>query len=363
MIEWVGWDSDKCAGALGQRLELGEDFSPHSPDHLSSLGKMTVAELSEALAPVAESEKGELREATLFISLADRRRRPSDEPASVTFYFRFDAEGRLVGEVGILDPWMQVEAEAETAIGPLIRSYGVKILRTDYSEYQSSGNYMEFRFQYPNSWTIEKALALAELIGLIVGPDQIDPSSPAGAFSLLASGHHEGLIGQAESSFLEAKEKGYGFQNENQKHEYAMDLAALANTERGALLILGIKTAKNAAGQDVITGAPGCSVGSLSVETYTQVARQRIVPPITGVEFHLLEFSGRHFMAILIPSQPEYLKPFLVKGGITLEGRTNGASFTIPTRIGDSRWNMSAEAVHSLLVAARAALAKSEQLG
>lgn len=139
-----------------------------------------------------------------------------------------------------------------------------------------------------------------------------------------------------------------------------MDMAALANTEKGALLIIGMKTSKNKAGQDVITSAAGCSVGSLSIESYNQIARQRVVPPVTGMELHLLEHLGRHLMAILIPPQPEYLKPFLVKGGVTLEGRTNGASFTIPTRIGDARWNMSAEAVHSLLVAARVALAKSE---
>lgn len=135
-----------------------------------------------------------------------------------------------------------------------------------------------------------------------------------------------------------------------------MDLAALANTEQGGLLIIGMRTVRNEAKQDIIAGIPACIRGSLIPDQYAQIAKQRIVPSIEGIVFHLADYHAKHLLAIHVPPQPDYLRPFIVRGGVTAGGNTSGASFTIPHRIGDTRWNMTPEAIHSLLVAARIAL-------
>ncbi|MEU4439005.1 AlbA family DNA-binding domain-containing protein [Micromonospora chalcea] len=360
MIESVFWDAGVFTPIISRELGLDEDFISDNDFHLSRFNEITFERLSVALKKAAEREPRFLGDFGLYVNIEDSRRRSIDDASSITIFSRLDSDGVLTFEVGIREPCLVAESEAKEAVMPLLRSSNVELFEVEYEVYSADGDYMAFELGIPPSWTMGKALNLVDLIGLIVGPDQATPNSPAGAFALLISGHPEALMGQPESVFLEIKEKGYGFQNENQKHEYAMDLAALANTERGALLVIGMKTVRNGAGQDVVSGAPGCAVGSLSVDAYGQIARQRVVPPVEGLEIHLFEYMGRHMMALMIPAQPGYLKPFLVKGGVTVEGRTSGASFTIPTRIGDARWNMSAEAVHSLLVAARVALSKSE---
>src|SRR5262249_47273790 len=113
---------------------------------------------------------------------------------------------------------------------------------------------------------------------------------------------------------------------------------------------------------DVIRGVPGCSPGTINVEQYAETVRSRIVPNIDGLDMRIVDWGGRHLLAMYIPPQPHYVQPFIVKGGVVKADKVSGAAFTIPRRIGSSRWNLSAEAVHSLLVAARLALAQSPDI-
>ncbi|MEV4721717.1 hypothetical protein AB0J94_31395 [Micromonospora noduli] len=359
MVESVFWDSPACDLVLRDRMQLEDGVVPEDKSSILRLEDLTMSDLDAALKQAAD-EGASLKNAAIYLVLEERDRRSVDDPSRLTTILEYDTDANLTLEVGVRDPWTAAEPQAENVVSPFLRSNGVALRSTKFDSYSADGDYMAFTLRLPSLWTIRRALSLAKLIGLMIGPEKATPDSAVGAFALLISGRPEGLLGQLESSFLEVKERGYGFQNENQKHEYAMDLAALANSEKGALLVVGLKTVKNNAGQDVIADIRGCTIGSLSVDAYGQIARQRVVPPVEGLELHLIEHLERHILAIMVPAQPNYLKPFLVKGGITLGGRTSGASFTIPTRVGDARWNMSAEAVHSLLVAARAALARGE---
>jgi len=141
-----------------------------------------------------------------------------------------------------------------------------------------------------------------------------------------------------------------------------LDIAALANSPTGGVIAIGFTTVRDSAGRDVIRSVPGCGAGSINVEQYVEVVRSKIVPSIEGLDMRLVEWNGRHLLAIHIPSQPHYVQPFIVRGGVVKSDKVSGAAFTIPRRIGSSRWNLSAEAVHSLLVAARLALANSRDV-
>jgi predicted HTH transcriptional regulator len=62
--------------------------------------------------------------------------------------------------------------------------------------------------------------------------------------ALIESGHFQELIGVIEDQRLECKAAPYLLQEEHQKQELAKDVCALANAERGIILI-GVKTARN----------------------------------------------------------------------------------------------------------------------
>ncbi|MGW5579359.1 AlbA family DNA-binding domain-containing protein [Micromonospora chokoriensis] len=271
-------------------------------------------------------------------------------------YFNLEDNGNLSLEVYAYYPLARTYGEVESIVGGLLRARGVRLLEASFTENPHEGDTLCIRLTVPSQWRVRQALDLGGIVRRALRFSQMDPRSPTGAYLLLMSSLPEGLLGQPESIWLEAKQRGYAFQNEMQKHEYALDIAALANTRLGGLLVIGMRTERDEAGRDVIVEVAGCEAGALTVDTYNQVAKSRVVPDIEGLEMHLTEWNSRYILAIRIPPQPDYLKPFIVRGGTVTGERVAGSSFTIPRRVGDGRWNMSAEAVHSLLVAARAAL-------
>ncbi|MEU4472608.1 hypothetical protein [Micromonospora sp. NPDC023888] len=262
----------------------------------------------------------------------------------------------------IFDPQYQYPASTDrakslTAIEPLLKSHGGKLLEIAYhGGVGDEPPWLDFRATFPNDNRVGQLIALSRIFENLIANDAITPSSPAGAFALVVSGMPDALLGQPESQWLEVKQKGYGLENDRQKHELALDLAAFANSETGGLLVVGLSTRKDSGGQDTISACHGCTPGSLNVDSYTEVVKHRVVPAIEGLDIRVVAHKDRHLLAALVPPQPQQFQPFLVRGGLISGDRVSGAAFTIPRRMGSEKWNMSAEAVHSQLVAARIAL-------
>ncbi|MEV2241268.1 RNA-binding domain-containing protein [Micromonospora sp. NPDC049891] len=255
------------------------------------------------------------------------------------------------------------EPGAMESIGPLLRANKGVLRKIDCHEDRGEGPYVCLKVSFPLDRTVGQIVALSFLFDSLIANEEGAPTSPAGVLALMASKIPEALLGQPESQWLEVKQKGYGFENDRQKHEFALDLAAFANCDSGGIIVVGLSTSRDASGQDIITAANGCSPGSLNVDSYAEVAKHRVVPPIEGLDIRVISSNDRSFLMALVPPQPQQFRPFLVRGGVISGDRVSGAAFTIPQRVGSEKWNVSAEAVHSQLVAARIALSRADTTG
>ncbi|WP_439427068.1 AlbA family DNA-binding domain-containing protein [Micromonospora sp. LA-10] len=274
--------------------------------------------------------------------------------------FSYWEEWGLVLDSDYGHPAREDESGAVAAIGPLLQANEGELLEINWNVNGFDGPYIDLKARFPRDRTIGQIVALSFIFDSLIAYGSVTPGSPDGAFALVTAGMPDALLGQPESQWLEVKQKGYGLQNDRQKHELALDLAAFANCDDGGLIVIGLATSKDPGGQDTISAANGCAPGSLNVDSYAEVVKNRVVPAIEGLNIRVVAHKGRHFLAALVPPQPQQFKPFLVRGGLVSADRVSGAAFTIPQRVGSEKWNMSAEAVHSQLVAARLALRKTD---
>lgn len=366
----IKWDEE----SLCLITPSGERYSPiHQANReftapLAAFEDICIEDLAHALRSSAKSLSGDLSERvnlnlwfpTNSPSIADREAAWYDQQGMGPFsesldVFSLDNNNNILMDFEVRFPLVKSLEGLNSLLGPILTGIGVQLIDAKYRD-TLDGPSTQLWFTIDPSWRIARANEFSNLVRTCLRHSTMDPRSVHGAYLLVISGFPEGLIGQPESEWLEVKRKGYALREESQKHELAMDLAAFANSDQGGLIIIGAGSTKDAAGRDTISSVVGCSPGSLPTDEYLMVANSRITPPIEGLQIQLVNRQEHHLAIIRIPKQFEYLKPFLVKGALTSTGRVTGAAFTIPRRAGTSRSNMSAEAVHSLLVAARALL-------
>jgi hypothetical protein len=324
--------------------------APGSPEYAAGwpeLSHLLLADVLEVFQEVHDGVNEDYRDSiSLGVSV------PEDEDWMV--FLRLQDRRSIVTEISMDSPLTTDEEEIRATLSPLLTEYDWRLL--EIAAYRNS-DAVVIGFDVPPMTSIGQVMVVGNVIQRIMTKEVMQPTSPFGVHSLILTGTVKGLLGQPESQWLEAKQKGYGLDNDRQKHELAMDVAALANTDRGGVIVIGFATKRDDASRDVITSAGGCSLGSLDSGRYAEILQTRVVPPLEGIDIQVVEAERRHFMSIFISPQPDYMKPILVKGGVMEGDRWTGGAFSIPNRVGSSKWALSAEAVHSLLVAARVALA------
>jgi hypothetical protein len=173
--------------------------------------------------------------------------------------------------------------------------------------------------------------------------------------ALLRSGQGAALVGLSESQILECK-RAVNVRGEHDELEFAKDIAALANSETGGLLIIGMAT-KREQGRDRIVAVRPPSEMITSRRLRGMVDR-RVYPPIDGLIVESVSSGSLEdppLLFCLVPPQPEELKPFLVHGAIAGR-RVEGAFIGIPRRRGEDTIQTTPASIHSFLVAGRALL-------
>jgi hypothetical protein len=142
---------------------------------------------------------------------------------------------------------------------------------------------------------------------------------------------------------------------EGHKWELAKDVAAFANADSDALILLGIATRQTPNG-DFLDSTRAFRISEMDVLATRAVLRERITPMIPNLDIGVVETrSGYGYGWIFIPQQSQELYPFIVSGvqaGATWLGR----HLSIPMRIGEDTAYLDAAAVHSMLAAGRVAL-------
>ena len=193
----------------------------------------------------------------------------------------------------------------------------------------------------------------------------LDAASGSGALTaaaardLVASGRTSALLGEPESSWIDAKSIPHSSDSEAAAFELAKDVAAFANTGRDAIIVYGVTTAGAPGGGDVLDALRPFKLSSLDLPALRNTLADRLTPLLTDLELDAVEARGGYgFGWIYIPAQPTYIRPVLVRGALAGE-KVIGTHVSVPFRVGEDTRHWDASTVHSLIQAGRAALERA----
>lgn len=179
--------------------------------------------------------------------------------------------------------------------------------------------------------------------------------------SLVNAKRATALVGQPERDWLECKSQPYA-DTEEGRFELVKDVSAFANSARGGLIILGLRT-RSIAGRDIVASVRPIAADSRLPDRYRKLVEHRVFPRPVGIRIETVSYgSSSELMTISIPPQPAALQPFLVKGSLRA-GKTVGSQIAIFARRGDATIVTGAEELHSLLMAGRVALGYDRAAG
>ena len=178
---------------------------------------------------------------------------------------------------------------------------------------------------------------------------------------LIRGGRPHVLIGQPEGHWLDVKSQHYDLTTEHGKISLAQAVTRFCNSEDGGLVVVGMQT-KRVPGGEVIRRLSPVPTDSGMVRRYQSVIEQVVYPPPDFLSIESIAVDGGMLVLIDIPPQPEELKPFLVHGAV-VDGRVEGAFFSIVRRRGEGSIPITAPMVHSTLAAGRALLRRGELPG
>lgn len=181
--------------------------------------------------------------------------------------------------------------------------------------------------------------------------------TPYLALRMIQLGQATALLGHEESEWLECKSSAYEFKKIHEslwKHELAEDVAQFANSESGGLLLIGFHT-KRKAGIDTIEKITPIPASETRLQAYRDILRQRIHPPVSRLLIESFPWNSGQIVSIYVPPQKYENQPYLVSGSV-IQGRYMRSGVTIVRRQGDASIPITAEEIHSTLVAGRAFL-------
>jgi hypothetical protein len=167
------------------------------------------------------------------------------------------------------------------------------------------------------------------------------------------------LLGQVESEVLDAKRDPYPLATAIGCHKFATDVAAFANSPNGGVIVIGAATRPNPAGQDTIVAVDGIhSSRRPNIQQMIDVLKARVTPAIRGLRIWEIDAPKNPILIVNIPRQDVAVQPFLVRGVQFHTKKTTSIGVTITCRQGAGNSHMSAEEIHSLISAGRAALGR-----
>lgn len=275
----------------------------------------------------------------------------SDRHVGLTFLGgRLSAEaGHLVGE-GI--PALNGEA----LLAPLLDRHNA----------EHAGSYPDDQggrdFEIHSLRLLDDGRTLRELFALAVEAQAlVDAAQAEGeltaltARDLIKAGRVSVLLGQPETSWIDAKVQPHDISGEKAKWELAKDVAAFANTGRDAIIVFGVEAAMGPSGE-VLDRARAFELSGFDVEAARAVLRQRLTPILPDIDLQVVEDRGGHgYGWVFIPAQPTDVRPVMVSG-VFVDGHTQGSHVSVPIRVGEDTAHWDASRIHSLIQAGRVAL-------
>ena len=173
----------------------------------------------------------------------------------------------------------------------------------------------------------------------------------------IQTGNADSLIGRTESEWLEVKSHAYELQKKDEarwKTELAQDVSQFANSTDGGLLLIGFWTEK-VNGIDTITKITAALPDSKRSQRYSDILKDRIHPPISGLQVGSVRWNNADIIYVYIPAQQEENKPYIVTGAIIEK-----CDISIVRRYGAECVPVTAQEIHAALVIGRAAIRKQQ---
>jgi hypothetical protein len=173
----------------------------------------------------------------------------------------------------------------------------------------------------------------------------------------IRTGNADSLIGQTESEWLEVKSHAYELQRKDEawwKTEFAQDVSQFANSTDGGLLLIGFWTRK-VNGIDKITKITPVVHDPKRLQRYGDILKDRIHPPISGLQVGSVRWNNADIIYIYIPAQQDENKPYIVTGTII-----DKCDISIVRRQGAECAPVTAQEIHAALVIGRAAIRKQQ---
>lgn len=190
-----------------------------------------------------------------------------------------------------------------------------------------------------------------EVRRMIELPQSISHHDLGWLVNMLRSGRLDAIVGCAESNFLDFKLLT-DVESNSGRIKIAREVAAFANGDRSAVLVIGYKTDKVDGVDTAVKLTPVVSRGH-EPDRYRQTIDDRVVPHVRGLEVNRVDAGdGTSVVWILIPAQPDQFKPFLVRGAI-VDSKIRGEFFSIDVRRGDGTTSVDAREAHAWISAGR----------
>jgi hypothetical protein len=339
---------------VGRAGAFGWDPAGEAVGSLEVVGRASLTQLREALRRAGR---------TGFAVSTDRAEHFDPEYASQhDTVFEFES-GKLITKV---EGWLGAFSDDDTgALERLMNNY-LSARRSTikfFEIYTYSGDtFVSLTYDTPYyNRAVREVAALAFDAKALLSAAVTGNVTPSSALALILGGHAEALVGMYENSWLEAKRAPYHLGDQVSELELALDVASLANSDSGGLLVVGLTTKRDRDGDRIAKVTP-TQLGLINRRVHRQLLDRLIYPAVSALELHVVthgsEDSG--LLVIEVPSQPEQLKPFLVTGMFSA-GKVRGAYFTVATRRGDARMGASAAEIHGLLAAGRLATRLKER--
>lgn len=169
----------------------------------------------------------------------------------------------------------------------------------------------------------------------------------------------EALIGVEEGPWLDVKRQGYDLTGHAGRIALAQAVARFANAEDGGIVVVGMEARKVPGGEEIRALRP-VPTDARARRRYQDALEQHLFPAPDSLVIERVDVPGGMLVIVHLPPQREELKPFLVHGALVGPGKAEGAFISIVRRRGDSSIPVTAAAVHSMLAAGRALLARGQ---
>lgn len=174
--------------------------------------------------------------------------------------------------------------------------------------------------------------------------------TPSTTLDLLRAGRGGRASRRARVRLAGGEGLPYDLDDPNARYELGKDVAAMANSRAGGIIVLGMSAGKKRRRSEVDTigGYNELDLRRVSRQRYRHLVADWVYPTLTGFEVELIERSAkdRGIAVLVIPPQAETKRPFLVQGAIVGDS-VLGRHVLLPWRREDEIDAMDAVALHA----------------